>query len=363
MPDSLERMVHSRIIFANQLRGIAALCVVLIHYAVAYQIMQPTVAWVIAAPPLTGPISPVARWLFPYWLDGGAFGVALFFLISGFVIPLSLDRSTRGGFLAARFLRIYPTFWLGLTVQWLLIGASAAYWHRPIVFGWPVFIRNALLVNTWFDGISVDLVSWTLNVEIKFYLIMALLKPYVLASRIWPLFGVGVFAVALTLLEAGRLPPQLVQEAMFITYMLIGTLFQYHFRKALSTLRLLAGCAVLLTMGALCWALGPDAIAWPYKPANYLYASVVFGITYILRDRFRPSPILDAAAAISYPLYLVHSLVGFTVMTFLIAAWGLTYVVAAGFAFVISIAIASLLHITIEQASVRLGRSVTHSKE
>ncbi len=43
-------------------------------------------------------------------INFGAFGVALFFLISGFVIPLSFQSYGRLDFLVARFFRIYPTY-------------------------------------------------------------------------------------------------------------------------------------------------------------------------------------------------------------------------------------------------------------
>jgi len=40
----------------------------------------------------------------------GGFGVALFFLISGFVIPFSFLRYTRTGFAIARILRLWPAY-------------------------------------------------------------------------------------------------------------------------------------------------------------------------------------------------------------------------------------------------------------
>ena len=355
--------MSQRLAFANQLRGVAALCVVVIHYTVAYQLFRPDIAWVVAAPPLEGPVPGVATWLFPRWFDGGAFGVALFFMISGFVIPFSLASTSRLGFLAARALRIYPTFWIALIVEWLAVAASAAYWHRPIVYGWPAFWRNALLVNTLGDSVSVDFVSWTLSVEVKFYLLMAALRPLVLAGRTWPLLLVAAGALALTVSEKGRLPPLLVQEAMYLVYMLTGTLIHYHYRGWLAGWRMAAGCAALLGIAALCWAWGPAGDLWPYKPANYAYAVGVFMVSYALRDRLPGSALLDALAAISYPLYLVHALLGFTIMSFLIARFGTPYPAAAVVALAASVLAATLLHRTVERASVSAGRRIARAWE
>ena len=350
---------HERIAFANQLRGLAALGVVVIHYTVVYQLMRPMVSWVVAAPPYEGPQSPLATWLFPPWFDAGAFGVAVFFLISGFVIPFSLAGTTRLRFLAARALRIYPTFWAGLLLQWGAVFASAAYWGRPVVFGWQVFVLNALLVNTLVGGPSVDFVSWTLCIEVKFYLLAAVLRPAIVAHRVWPLLLLAGLAVPFTLAASGRLPAQLVDEAMYLVFMFAGTLFHYHYRGALGTGRL-ALCSLLLAGAAgLCWAIGPDAALWPNKPANYGYALAVFGLSYAMRRRFRQVPLLDWLAAISYPLYLVHAVLGFTVMSFLTAALGMPYPAAAVLAFATVTLAAAMLHRTVERLSLRTGHAIT----
>ena len=75
--------------FADTLRGIAAGLVLLDHTL-----------------DLAG-LSLTAK--FPL-LSLGQLGVALFFLVSGFVIPISLPKYSVPGFLVARVLRIYPTY-------------------------------------------------------------------------------------------------------------------------------------------------------------------------------------------------------------------------------------------------------------
>ena len=351
-------MKPGRVAFANQLRGLAALCVVLVHYTVVYQTMRPMVGWVVAAPDYDGPVAPIAHWIMPPWFDAGAFGVALFFLISGFVIPFSLAGTTRWRFLGARALRIYPTFWAGLALQYAAVAIGGTYWGRPIVFGWRVFLANGLLVNSLTGSPSVDLVSWTLCIEVKFYLLMALLRPLVLAQRVWPLMMVAALAVAVTLGLGRVLPADLVTEAMYLAFMLAGTLFHYHYRGALGPAGLLAGCLAIAVAMELCWAIGPDAAVWPAKPANYGYALAVFGLCYALRGRFGRMRALDGLAAISYPLYLVHSVLGFTVMSFLTMALHWPYPAAAILAFAIVCLAATMLHWTIERASISAGHAL-----
>ncbi len=57
------------------------------------------------------------------WFMPGPFGVALFFLISGLVIPFSFDRHRTGAFLLARLLRIYPTYLAALLIEVLTLPA------------------------------------------------------------------------------------------------------------------------------------------------------------------------------------------------------------------------------------------------
>jgi peptidoglycan/LPS O-acetylase OafA/YrhL len=111
----------------------------------------------------------------------GNLGVDIFFVISGFVIPLWLDR-TGGGwgqiplFLWKRFIRLYPAYLFaslcGLVLWW---GSG----HFPGFRGEPVGISGtAVFANLFFlcDIVGqpwVVPVSWSLAIEWQFYLAVA----------------------------------------------------------------------------------------------------------------------------------------------------------------------------------------------
>jgi peptidoglycan/LPS O-acetylase OafA/YrhL len=107
--------------FADALRGIACLSVVC-HHLVGQFLVQPGVValYGLAQVP-DGDALPVSN--FFYRGGFGEFGVALFFLISGFVIPLSLERYGPRAFLIARCWRLVPTymacFAVLLATEWL----------------------------------------------------------------------------------------------------------------------------------------------------------------------------------------------------------------------------------------------------
>ncbi len=97
------RRLHS----LDWIRGLAALAVVLYHAEASARQYLPA----LPAPPPSDP------GCFGY----GWIGVPVFFVLSGYVIPQSLQQRGRspGSFLAGRFWRLYPTY---LTLTLLLLG-------------------------------------------------------------------------------------------------------------------------------------------------------------------------------------------------------------------------------------------------
>src|ERR1051325_9102674 len=142
----------------DALRGIAAMGVVLFHYCPCYAIDF-------------GHPRPL-RWTFSL----GGYGVPLFFMISGFVILMTLDRSrSTFDFAVARFARLYPTFWTCVILTF--VGVRT--------FALPNGIRGLPLAESAWNltmmpkfahwAREIDTVYWTLEVELFFYLMIGLI--------------------------------------------------------------------------------------------------------------------------------------------------------------------------------------------
>lgn len=104
----------------------------------------------------------------------GAFGVDIFFVISGFVMALSAQRFVGGRgaatFLAQRYNRIAPLFYLLSAILLLdMIRAGVPFGAREIV--------NTVTFVPWFDGREyhwpIHFLGWTLAYEFVFYLVVA----------------------------------------------------------------------------------------------------------------------------------------------------------------------------------------------
>ena len=121
--------------------------------------------------------SPVRRYLI-----GGSSGVAVFFLVSGFLLYRPFVQSrlagdpppALGGYGLRRFLRIVPAYWVALVGAVLLVGASGEGPGATEVFSADGVIRYFGFLQiydsqTLLGGISA---AWTLCIEVAFYTLL-----------------------------------------------------------------------------------------------------------------------------------------------------------------------------------------------
>lgn len=160
----------NRVLFLDVLRGVAALSVVLFHYS---------------------------RDFLPYYfkppLNFGYMGVHLFFIISGFVIFMTLEKTTSPKqFIISRFSRLFPGYWFNVLLTFLviiLLGKAAD--QRTL----SDFFINLTMLQHWFLVQPIDGVYWTLTVELSFYFLMLILFIFKQLDKIY--FWASMFIVAM----------------------------------------------------------------------------------------------------------------------------------------------------------------------
>ncbi len=79
----------------------------------------------------------------------GALGVLLFFLVSGFVIPFSLEHRNLRGFFVRRFFRLYPTLWICLLLTMTMLAVQAHFLGTALPFGKRTVGANAFLLSSY----------------------------------------------------------------------------------------------------------------------------------------------------------------------------------------------------------------------
>ena len=367
-----EERSFERVAFANTLRGVAVICVLVQHYFVGFWAVPDTIGTVLNVPPLDVAVSPALAWVAPPSpLALGAFGVALFFLVSGFVIPYSLARLPAGGFLAARLFRIFPLYAAGFTITLLSLWVAGSYFSTSrslsateIAFHYIPGLRDIFLAP------SLDAVVWTLDIEVKFYLLCALGAPLfkaldpralllALTAELASIAASLVLAALPAASAAAMVAAVLSRDLAYIVFMFIGTTIYFmHVGK----LGRRAGLALALALAfafSILQIIGPDPAAI-LNACNYAIAVAVFGTAWVFPKLLRGGQVTDFFAAISYPLYATHAVFGWAILRVLsdmgVPAW-----ISLGVTCGLAVAPGWLLHLAVELPAQRFGRKVSHS--
>jgi peptidoglycan/LPS O-acetylase OafA/YrhL len=362
----------NRLAFADLLRGLAALIVVLGHFTILFLTNPHVVATITAAEPSSKLSLPPLLDQLNDLFNVASMGVAVFFLISGFVIPLSLEGTDVRAYFLKRFLRIFPTYWIALAMGVAAIFISATFWSKPIPHDHVGFISNTFLGANAFSRADILSVAWTLQIEIKFYLLapfiyLALKRRMLLPVMLCGLAITGIFWNATALCDNVHVAcwdhyrfgaRMLWFDCMFIIYMLIGSVFYALYRKLVPTWQGIAGILFLFV----CYQAAISATPLPHltfdRRLPYIWGLIIFAGTFLLRDKVSLPRPFRFLADISYSLYLVHPLIGYVTMRLLIYA-GVPYLAAFAVALPLVIAIASAMHFYAEVPLIALGKRLS----
>lgn len=280
-----------------------------------------------AIAPRTG-LAPAASSQIPMFSAYGFLGVQVFFMISGFVIALSITGRSVQSFVWARMLRLYPAYWIGAcltAISIVLFSIDNPTLWQPGLAG---FLVNLTMLGGFIGVPYVDPVYWTLTVELRFYVMVALLaliglrinSPSVIGGWL-ALCVVGIFVPIVHKIVMGEYAP----------YFLVGVLaltLRDERRRWLNASMLLVGLALA------CRLIWQQQIVLrgveghpPYDP---LVACVVVaaGLAMVVACAFAPSPSqrwtggLRTLGAMTYPLYLIHGVLGMQMLFLLAPALG-----------------------------------------
>jgi peptidoglycan/LPS O-acetylase OafA/YrhL len=357
-----------KLIFANQLRAVAAAFVILAHFVGVYW-GNPSnlISLVTHSPAPVGSPPEFVVLVSNQNYNLGPIGVGIFFLISGFVISISLQSRPIFPFILARILRIYPTYIAALAIEIAAIKISSLYWAQNLDLDLHSLMMNALLIHGAFGIPSFDLVNWTLAIEVKFYILMALLAAVIRKGDATALTAIALFLLLVAMSAiSGTLSASIENwfvlvartDSPFLIFMLIGVLFSFRLRGLLSRTQLALGCLAFLDIFAACWHVSAYAPLLQAIAINYVYALGIFSVCFAVRSQARQFWVLDRLADLSYPLYLIHSLVGYVVLRMLMVGYGVSYGLALISATLAACLIAAVLHHIIELPSIAIGRMV-----
>jgi peptidoglycan/LPS O-acetylase OafA/YrhL len=332
---------HRRLTFLDSVRGIAALTVVAQHYL---------------SDRYPG-FEAFAREQF----NVGQVGVVAFFLVSGFIIPVSLQKYGRIlPFWRGRFFRLYPMYWLSL-----LFAAVLIYTHRMAAMPFLLqhaatgMLANATMLQLFLGVPNAEGAYWTLALEMVFYAICCAL--FLTRSLAHPVRNVLLGAAGVVLVNNAmafllhRSPPAM--HLSLVLTSLLGTVAYRVHKGEVRTRALYWLMPVMLAVVTegfwLHYVLLPEPEREPTlftgMMSAWLAGYALFLLCFAVRTRIFPEW-LQWLGRISYSMYLLHDLVANLVpQTLPVALWlPLTTAVSIGLSY--------LAYRFVERPAMELGR-------
>jgi peptidoglycan/LPS O-acetylase OafA/YrhL len=333
----------NRLAAVDGMRLIAALSVALFHY---------TVSWRIDGH------SPPAYFLprLSHVTIYGFLGVELFFLISGFVICMSSWGRRLGDFFTSRVSRLYPAYWICVLITAAVVTLAPVVGGVPVT-GTPDLVAigvNLTMLHEPMGVPSVDTVYWTLFVELRFYLLFALVvwrgltyRRTVLFCALWMTAALIAPSLHSPLLDTIAIPA-------YAPYFVAGIAMYLIHRFGPSPLPL----AIVGFSWLVCLQRVTERVAdvhpgfavprWPGVLVVTLAYAVLLAVAlgWANRIRWRWLPV---AGCLTYPFYLLHQRIGYSIMRHAYAATRLPVLILVGGTLAAMLVLAWLVHRVVER--------------
>jgi peptidoglycan/LPS O-acetylase OafA/YrhL len=340
------------------MRGIAALAVVLFHLSIKMK------------EELQATLPDFMTLIMSY----GYLGVPVFFVISGFVISLSVnDRkitlSYAGNFALRRSIRLDITYWASIcfilvfmTLNNQFLGGDTPYPAPGNVLLHMFYLQDLFSVDP-----VISVVFWTLCMEVQLYLffLLSVWISQTIATRlnldVYNVFLSGVVLLGIYSLSLDQQIASLSIPGLFLPYwhfFLIGVLISHIVRGKK------AGVPILLA-----WLAVETVFLVLGDIKSYSVAGVVFGmfLFVLLRwhnlDSFLSGRVFQYLGSISYTLYLVHPDIGWKAISVGKQVFGnemssmaTLFVFLA--ALMLSVLVAHLFHLAFEKPSLWLCKQL-----
>lgn len=305
-----------RIYSIDILRFIAALAVVMYHYAFRGPLVGETLL----------EVEEISSY-FKY----GYLGVHLFFIISGFVILLSVQQNSVLKFVKSRIVRLYPAFWFCVLISFSCIYFLGQNYFKTSFL--ELFI-NLTMFNSFVGVKSIDGVYWSLHIELFFYF---LILCYLLIRRIWPSFNEDRFILSWLILSFTTLiidyDSHLILKLLklilifkYSSFFIAGMLFFKIYKRNHIKYKMLLVPTLFLSVYLEIESTQYMIEEFHTNFSTYITSLFIIGfyvIFYLITTGVfdvRNRLVYLKFGLLTYPLYLIHQVVGFIIFNHFVGA-------------------------------------------
>ena len=231
--------------------------------------------------------------LFEAFHNYGNYGVHVFFVISGFIIPFSLFKGKYGvndyhRFLYKRFLRLHPPYLAALVLTLVIMYFSYKIRHIPFPENATSVLQSLIYLHTPGD----NPVFWTLLVEAQYYLFIGIFYLLLMKNS-----KIAYFIVMPILLILSKSINQYFSLQLYFVFFFIGNVGYMIYTKNGSRKMNFIALICLLIFTACFYEI----------PA---FISSLFTISFILLINMPVNKAFKFVGTISYSVYLIHFPIG-----------------------------------------------------
>jgi peptidoglycan/LPS O-acetylase OafA/YrhL len=343
-PNGDPNLSSKRFALVDAVRGFAAISVLLFHLQSGHHIdhvMRILPAWLASI------------------LQHGYLGVAIFFVLSGFVIAHSLYRADvtllfAGRFMLRRSLRLDPPYWAAiiLTMGSSLLSTYLVPGKQPPVVTAPQILAHVFYLQDILGYPDINAVFWTLCLELQFYFVYVLL---LLVGGQNPVFMLVIASIISLAWPLGIVTDNVWAVSFLPLWhcFLLGALVYWAWRRP--DLSLFCGVFIALVAAGSAYRHNGFSLVCVATAAILSLSATTNQIYTIVRWRW-----LQFVGAISYSLYLSHNFV--TGASFRIGSFFLTEktiateIMWSAVAVTVCVAAAYALWRWVEQPSIALSQ-------
>lgn len=290
-------MDKRRIYGLDILRGLSAICIILYHYTVRYNQSVYTLS------------NYKTNWIFGNFFEWGSMAVLTFFILSGFFSGIYSNKNGMD-YIKKRVKRLFPPF----VMCCLITSIFMFLFYKSAFVGIKNIILNILFFPLYLGVKPIDGVYWTLLKEVIFYSLVAIMFLFNLEKKqkqnvliIWIALCIFTYYIKFNNILDSLINIFAMPE--YVSMFLIGISLKEIFEKSSNKKDVL-----ILLLSFLELYLWKNIINVIFVVAIIIF--IFFSYKYV--EKTIPGfGIINYIAKISYPLYLIHQMIGYSIISFL----------------------------------------------